>query len=274
MPELPEVEIVRLGLANKLKNQRIQKAIFRCNQLRYPIDNKWKKFLKTEQIIDLSRRAKYLLFHFERGGVICHLGMSGSLCLVEKNYHYHKHDHIDLHFDSGQRLIYNDPRRFGLFVASNAVLTQHPLLQHLGPEPLGKDFNSNYLADSLKTKKTCIKQAIMDNAIVVGVGNIYASESLFRASISPLQSSHTLSFHQCHALVTAIKITLKKAIAAGGSSLKDFVNSDGKPGYFQQQLFVYNRTEQACHWCQTPIAKKVLAGRSTFYCPSCQGELD
>jgi formamidopyrimidine-DNA glycosylase len=270
MPELPEVETVRLGLVDKLTNRRISKIIFHCNQLRYPIDNQWKKMLAGQQIVQLSRRGKYLLFHFKQGGCIWHLGMSGSLCLVNRNYRRIKHDHIDIHFDNGKRLIYNDPRRFGLFLVSNKTPEQHSLLQHLGPEPLTDHFNHHYLAHALKGKKSCIKQAIMDNRVVVGVGNIYASESLFRANISPLQAAYQLSDKQCKALVEAVKITLEKAINAGGSSLKDFVNSEGKPGYFQQQLFVYNRTEEACYWCESPIVKVTLSGRSTFYCPSCQ----
>ncbi len=268
MPELPEVETIRRGLAPHIENRMLTAATVRCPRLRYPVDRQLKKHVEGKKIIQVSRRSKYLQFHFDQGGLLCHLGMSGSLHVVTAKTPVKKHDHIDLHFRHCI-LRYNDPRRFGLLLVVDDF-DDHPLLNHLGPEPLQREFSTKYFYNRLQNQKRPIKIAIMAAENVVGVGNIYANEVLFQTGIHPLTKTNQLNQQQVAQLLQAIKKTLRRAIKAGGSSLKDFVNTAGKPGYFQQQLAVYGRDGQPCVRCQTAIELIRLGQRSTFFCPTCQ----
>lgn len=269
MPELPEVETIKNGLAPKLIGRIIQSVHFRTKQLRYPLDQTWAQSLVGQRIDDVSRRAKYLLANIGKGGIIWHLGMSGSLRLNAPTSHYRHHDHVAITFDDNQQLIFNDPRRFGLFAVTDDI-AEYSLLKQLGQEPLAHDFTGTYLHQAAKRRRLAIKTFLMTNAIVVGVGNIYASEALFHAKLSPLLPANALSIDQCCKLVSKIKTTLRCAISAGGTSLHDFVHIDGSLGYFQKQLFVYGREGQPCRLCQTPITATTCNQRSTFYCPTCQ----
>lgn len=269
MPELPEVETCKRGLAQHLPGLRITSVIVRQPKLRYPVTTQLRKQLLGSQFTRISRRAKYLLLHTDKGDVIVHLGMSGSLHLLSQAQKIGPHDHIDIQLADGRLLRYNDPRRFGAWLwCTNAL--EHPLLSRLGPEPFDVEFNAAYLFTRLQNRRVAIKVALMNSAIVVGVGNIYASEALFRAEILPLRTAHGLSLQDCTALVDAVKAVLQQAIDAGGTTLKDFVDSSGKPGYFQQKLQVYGRKNVPCTHCQTAITAVVLGGRSTFYCLRCQ----
>ncbi|MCF6764797.1 bifunctional DNA-formamidopyrimidine glycosylase/DNA-(apurinic or apyrimidinic site) lyase [Thiotrichales bacterium 19S3-7] len=268
MPELPEVETVRCGLAPSLEGSIIKKIYIHHPKLRYPIPQL--NHLVGQKIQKIQRRSKYLIFEFASGNLLAHLGMSGIFRLYDLPAPEKlKHDHIEFYFDTFV-LRYHDPRRFGAILWSNKPFDQHQLIQSLGPEPLSTNFNSNYLQSTLKTTKKAIKLAIMDSHIVCGVGNIYASEALFDASIHPLTPANKLTLIQCQSLVNSIKYILSSAIKQGGTTLKDFKNSNGKPGYFAQQLAVYAQDKKPCTNCQTPIAKIILGQRSTFYCTECQ----
>jgi len=269
MPELPEVETTRRGLL-PLLGQTVQSATVRNGALRWPVPENLSHVLGGQRLLELQRRAKYILARFDRGSLLLHLGMSGRLCLLAKAELPGKHDHVDILFDSGAVLRLRDPRRFGavLWVAGDPL--QHPLLKELGPEPLEVDFDGAYLYRETRSRSAPIKNVIMDAHLVVGVGNIYASESLFRAGISPKTAANKLSRPRCERLVQEIKSTLQEALQAGGSSLRDFFGADGNPGYFQQQYFVYGRTGQPCRVCGTPIKTMRQGQRSTFYCSLCQ----
>ena len=211
-----------------------------------------------------------MLIHFNTGDLIIHLGMSGSLRIFHSPIpSASKHDHVDIIFEDGTALRYHDPRRFGA-ILWNDLNQQHTLLSQLGPEPLSDDFNGDYLYDCLKTQKRPIKTALMDNSVVVGVGNIYTNESLFHAKVRPTRPANRLTKKECVRLVECVKDVLEKSIALGGSTLKDFVDSDGKSGYFQQTYFVYGRDGQPCKICQTPIQKTTIGQRGTFFCKKCQ----
>lgn len=268
MPELPEVEITMRGIAG-LVGQTVQSVTIRHPQLRWPIPADLPTSLPKLTLRSLERRAKYILANFDTGSLILHLGMSGRICLLPQFEAAQKHDHFDIQFSNGQVLRLRDPRRFGAILWSTHP-SQHPLISSLGPEPLDEGFNSDYLHDNLRTRSAAIKTTIMDSHLVVGVGNIYASESLFRAGINPNNHANKVSKPRCARLVQEIKATLGDAIMAGGSSLRDFFGADGNPGYFQQAYFVYGRTGQPCKICQTPIKQIKQGQRSTFYCPSCQ----
>ncbi|QLG88908.1 bifunctional DNA-formamidopyrimidine glycosylase/DNA-(apurinic or apyrimidinic site) lyase [Chitinibacter bivalviorum] len=270
MPELPEVETTRRGIETHLINATIKEIIVRNPRLRWPIPVDLSELAANQVILSIRRRAKYLLIELANGTILIHLGMSGSLRVLTEAYPAEKHDHVDLVLSNGTRLRYRDPRRFGawLWLTGNPLL--HPHLASLGPEPLGEQFSPAYLASKLVNKHTAIKQLIMDNHIVVGVGNIYASESLFRARIDPQRSGHSLDSSDISNLVEQIKLTLSEAIAAGGSTLRDYVDSDGKAGYFMINSYVYGRTGQACRICSTPINTIRQGQRATFYCPQCQ----
>lgn len=268
MPELPEVETSRLGILPHLKNQKIQDIIIRQPKLRWPIPTEI--FLaKGQKILDVKRRAKYLLLQLEDGWIVIHLGMSGSLRILLEPQVEDKHDHVDLLLNNGVTLRYTDPRRFGAWLWT-PFLEWLPQLKSLGPEPLTDEFNVDYLSRQIKERKVPIKTLIMDNHIVVGVGNIYASESLFMAKILPSRLGNTLKKKEIKLLVEAIKQVLTRSIEQGGTTLKNFLQSDGKPGYFVQQLQVYGREGLGCFICQTPIQAKKIAQRNTFYCPHCQ----
>lgn len=273
MPELPEVEVTRLGLL-PVQGARIREVTIRHHGLRWPIPAELPQLLQGQHVRQLTRRAKYILMEVgdttRTGTLLLHLGMSGRLCLLERYFPHEKHDHVDIAFEDGRVIRLRDPRRFGAVLWLDQAPLQHPLLNSLGPEPLEDAFDANYLYQQLRSRNTAIKLAIMDAHLVVGVGNIYASESLFRARIHPETPARQLTLQQCQCLVAEIKATLHEALEAGGSSLRDFFGADGNPGYFQQTYFVYGRTGQACHICGQPILNIRLGQRSTFYCPSCQ----
>lgn len=274
MPELPEVETTIRGLNLVIPQQHIKKMTIFDDRLRWPVEHSIIDEVNNSEIGIVTRRSKYILIPLYRkqqlhGRLMIHLGMSGRLQVVAPSIPREKHSHLDWLLSSGHTLRFTDPRRFGSvhWLIGDA---SHRLLSQLGPEPLTRDFNAQYLHTISRGRQQTIKVFIMNARIVVGVGNIYASESLFRASIHPLQKAAKLSLEQCQSLVQQIKFTLKKAIKAGGTTLKDFQNSDGKPGYFQQQLNVYGRDGQKCRSCSTNIETIKLGQRATFYCPSCQ----
>lgn len=275
MPELPEVETTRLGLLS-LQGHSVVKVNIRNGSLRWPIPADLPNILNDKTLQKLTRRAKYILAHFEHGVLLLHLGMSGRICLLAPDdssiLHPEKHDHFDLVFSDGQVLRLRDPRRFGAVLWAGEAYEQHPLLSMLGPEPLESGFTGQYLYQHLRTRAAAIKTVVMDSHLVVGVGNIYASESLFRARLHPEMPAKCLTQAQCDRLVLEIKNTLNEALKAGGSSLRDFFGADGNPGYFQQQYFVYGRTGQPCRECGAPIMTIRQGQRSTFYCGHCQPE--
>lgn len=275
MPELPEVETVRAGLTDVVVGQTIASVTIYQSNLRYEVPENLSQMLAQKQVISLERRAKYLLMHVTTGTVIIHLGMSGRICWQSSVQPVQKHDHVDFLFNNSGCLRFHDPRRFGhiLWHEGHDPL-QHPLLNSLGPEPLSIDFNADYLFALSRNKKRPIKTFMMDNRIVVGVGNIYANESLFQAGINPQRLSGELTHDDYKKLVVVIKEVLEKAIKAGGTTLQDFVNGHGSPGYFQQQLFVYDRQGQPCLHCGTTLVKQRIGQRSAFFCPQCQPVTD
>lgn len=268
MPELPEVETSRLGITPHLQGEVIQSIIVRVEKLRWPVPHELQQ-LVGQRIQSIRRRAKYLLIDTPLGSAIIHLGMSGSLRVLDEHTPLMKHDHVDLVLESGKTLRYNDPRKFGSWLYSGVGVT-HSVLAKLGPEPLTDAFHAVYFADKAKNKKTVVKQFIMNNAVVVGVGNIYASESLFQARIHPKTPVGVLSVLQIEVLVTEIKKVLETAIQQGGTTLKDFNQVDGKPGYFAQELHVYGRAGKACLLCQSVIKEEKIGQRNTFWCEECQ----
>ena len=270
MPELPEVETTCRGIAPHIEKQAISNVIVRNRNLRWPIPTGLKKKLQGSVIQSVQRRGKYLLITTPVGTLIIHLGMSGSLRIIETGEKPEKHDHFELQLGNGKALRLRDPRRFGCVLFTTEDPLQHSLLKTLGPEPLSRTFNSELLFTKSRKRKTSIKQFIMDSKIVVGVGNIYASESLYLAGIRPTRRAGSISRSEAAALVKAIKQILKQAIKQGGTTLKDFTNSSGKPGYFQQKLKVYDRGGEACGKCNKPIRQITLGQRSTFYCSNCQ----
>lgn len=269
MPELPEVETTRRGLL-PLLGQAVESVIVRQPSLRWPVPQHLAQTLPGQRLLALTRRAKYLLADFGRGTLLLHLGMSGRLCLLEKDEPPGKHDHFDLHFADGRVLRLRDPRRFGAVLWLEGDALEHALLNRLGPEPLEEAFDGAWLYRQTRTRTAAIKNVIMDSHVVVGVGNIYASESLFRAGLDPRKPASKMTRRDCERLVTEIKATLQDALQAGGSSLRDFFGADGNPGYFQQSYFVYGRTNQPCRVCAGTISTVRLGQRSTFYCASCQ----
>ena len=269
MPELPEVETTRLGLL-PLLGKVVQSVEIRYPTLRWPIPKHLTQTLPNQTLHRLTRRAKYILCTFETGTLLLHLGMSGRIQLLDRNYPPEKHDHFDIQFSDAQVLRLRDPRRFGAVLWLDNHNQNHSLLNQLGPEPLEASFNANDLHHTFKNKTLAVKNAVMDGHVVVGVGNIYASESLFRARIHPETPAKNLSLKQCERLVTEIKNTLQDALNAGGSSLRDFFGTDGNPGYFQQEYFVYGRTGEPCKVCAKPIQCIRLGQRSTFFCAHCQ----
>ena len=274
MPELPEVETTRIGLL-PLINSQVDKVIIRNPSMRWPIPSHLHQTLTGSTLIELTRRAKYILAKFQlvnsqHGTLLLHLGMSGRIQLLEVEEAPQKHDHFDIHFKTGKILRLRDPRRFGAVLWAGEQPEVHGLLKLLGPEPLDDAFTGKYLQHNIRTRSMAIKNVIMDSHLVVGVGNIYASESLFRARIDPQTPANKLSLLRCERLVTEIRTTLQDALSAGGSSLRDFFGTDGNPGYFQQEYFVYARTGKACKVCGKAIQTVRLGQRSTFYCKVCQ----
>ncbi len=270
MPELPEVETTRRGIAPHIKGKKVSDVIVRHHQLRWPIPRGLKKTLVGHTIHSVSRRAKYLLLGFDHGTLILHLGMSGSLRIIKANSPAEKHDHLDIAFANSKTLRLTDPRRFGAVLWTRDHPEEHELLAHLGPEPLSEAFDNEHLYQLSRKRKSSIKQFIMNGKVVVGVGNIYASESLFLAGISPKSVAGKVSKARMEKLTAAIKQVLAAAIEQGGTTLRDFVGGDGKPGYFAQQLNVYGREGEPCRVCGKGIKQIVQGQRSTFYCPHCQ----
>ncbi len=270
MPELPEVETTRRGLIAALIGTRIDHAVVRERRMRQPISRELPKCVAGLTIRALTRRAKYLLIGCGTGTLIVHLGMSGRLWLVDRDTPPEKHDHFDLVLANGKTVRLRDPRRFGLVLWRTGDVMQHALLSSLGPEPLSADFNGATLYNAIRQRSAAIKLVIMDSHVVVGVGNIYASEALFRAGISPRIAARRLTRARCDALADAIRETLGAAITAGGSSIRDYVGSDGMAGNFQSNFSVYDRAGEPCHRCAAPIRRLQQGQRSTFYCPGCQ----
>jgi len=270
MPELPEVETTRRGIAPHIEGQQVSQVIVRQGKLRWPVSPEVSTLLPSLRIQQVRRRAKYLLLDTNKGTLIIHLGMSGSLRITDASTEPEKHEHIDIIFTNNTCMRYKDPRRFGSFLWSSSPVEKHKLIQLLGPEPLSDLFNIGDFYPKIQLKKAPIKSVIMDGHIVVGVGNIYASEALFKSGIHPKRAANNISKKRLINLVSAIKDILALAIEQGGTTLKDFVNSSGNPGYFQQKLSVYGRANKPCLVCDTPIKQVVIAQRSTFYCPQCQ----
>lgn len=272
MPELPEVETVCTGLNALIKpGTRITNVVVRQRQLRYPIPTRLSAMLHQQPIRGIQRRAKYLIWDCGSCSLINHLGMTGSWRQETMDTALRPHDHCLLQLANGQQLIYHDPRRFGMLSCVRGNPLQHRLLAALGPEPLDSDrFDAAYLYQRSRGRRCCIKQLIMDQAVVVGVGNIYASESLYRAGIAPRRPAGRISRQRLAALVTAIRTVLQEAINAGGSTISDFRQAGGSSGYFQHQFAVYERAGEACHRCQTAIKQAVIGQRSSYWCPQCQ----
>ncbi len=270
MPELPEVETTRRGIEPHLLSKRIKRVIIRQPKLRWPIPAQLTNSLLNQTVKTIGRRGKYLLIGFPNGTLIVHLGMSGSLRICNQNRPHEKHDHFELILDSGNSLRLKDPRRFGAVLWTEEATEKHPLLVNLGPEPFNPAFDGSFLHQKAQGKKVPVKTFIMDSKIVTGVGNIYASEALFLAGIHPKRAVGKISPKRLQRLADAIIEILQRAIEQGGTTLKDFVNESGKPGYFQQQLAVYGRSGEPCQKCTTPIKKITLGQRSTFYCSTCQ----
>jgi len=270
MPELPEVETTRRGVTPGLVGTTIERVTVRNPRLRWPLPPDLPERLAGQRVLGVTRRAKYLLVEFADGTLIVHLGMSGSLRFVPLGTPPEKHDHVDWQLSSGQLLRYRDPRRFGAVLWHIGPIELHPLLASLGPEPLSDAFDGEHLFRSVQGRTIAIKQAIMDNHLVVGVGNIYANEALFHAGIHPARAAGRLSRDECARLADTIKLVLARAIEAGGSTLRDFVGAGGEPGYFQQTYYVYARDDEPCRHCGTPIRQLRQGQRSSYYCPLCQ----
>lgn len=269
MPELPEVETTLRGIEPHTQGQRISRVVVRDPRLRWPVPDDIRK-AEGQRVTGLRRRAKYLLIDLEQGGLIIHLGMSGSLRVLSEPRTAEKHDHFDIELESGTCLRFNDPRRFGAFLWSDDSPDSHELLGKLGPEPLSDDFSAEYLYHRSRKRRVAVKNFIMNGQVVVGVGNIYASEALFMAGIHPQRAAGKIAAERYASLVDSIRDVLSRAIRQGGTTLRDFVNSNGAPGYFAQELLVYDRAGSDCFQCGATVRQKVIGQRSSYYCPSCQ----
>jgi formamidopyrimidine-DNA glycosylase len=270
MPELPEVETTRRGLAPLVVNQRIATAIVRNHALRLPVPRSLPRRIAGATIAALGRRGKYLLFDCGPGTLILHLGMSGRLWIVDRATPPEPHDHFDLVLASGTVVRLRDPRRFGLVIWGNGDPLRHALLAGIGPEPLDTAFSGEWLYRITRNRTAAIKLVLMDGHVVAGIGNIYANEALFRAGINPRQPARRIGLARCALLAEKVRETLELAIGAGGSSLRDYVGSDGMAGTFQSQFMVYDRAGEPCHRCRTPITGIRQGQRATYYCPRCQ----
>jgi len=270
MPELPEVETTCRGIAPYIEGQIVKRVIIRQPQLRWPVPETLNQVLAGLSIQSVTRRAKYLLLSTASGTVLLHLGMSGSLRVMSPGQTVGKHDHIDFIFTNETVLRFNDPRRFGAVLWTTEPATEHQLLKNLGPEPLLSGFNGELLYSLSRNRKIPVKSFIMDSHIVVGVGNIYANETLFMAGIQPTRQAGKISLARYQKLAECIRVVLQQAIQQGGTTLRDFVNEAGKPGYFQQQLRVYGRAELPCVGCSQPLTEIRIANRSTIFCGNCQ----
>ena len=270
MPELPEVETTRRGLEQVLRGRRIMSVLVRERRLRWPLPGSFEAAVEGRRVRRVMRRAKYLVIETDRGSLIAHLGMSGSLRVVDPSEPPRRHDHVDLVLSSGRCVRFNDPRRFGsLHFVDGSALT-HPLLRGIGPEPLGADFNGGYLYARTRRRRVAIKLLLMNSAIVAGVGNIYANEALFRAGVRPQRAAGRLSRAEAARIVAAIRRVLGAAIRVGGTTLRDYINAEGLPGYFRQKLYVYERATLPCRVCRAPIRQRAQGQRSTYWCSTCQ----
>jgi len=271
MPELPEVETTCRGISPHIIDKVISDVIVRHPQLRWPIPENLAELLIGHQFVNIQRRAKYLLLKTNTTEtVIIHLGMSGNLRIVDNNQPAKKHDHVDFVFNDGTILRYNDTRRFGAILSTSKPIDQHKLISQLGPEPLSADFTGKHLYTLASNKKVAVKTFIMNGNNVVGVGNIYASESLFMAGIHPTRQAGNISLERYEKLAESIKLILQQAIDQGGTTLRDFVNEQGKPGYFQQSLAVYGRKDEQCLKCKSNIQQIKIAQRASYFCTNCQ----
>lgn len=270
MPELPEVETTRRGLSPHARKRRIVALHVYEPRLRWPVARELPEVLAGRRIERVGRRAKYLLLSLESGTLLLHLGMSGNLRAVPAATPRLKHDHFDLVLDSGLALRFNDPRRFGSLHYTTDPVGDHPLLVKLAPEPFDKSFTAEYLWSITRRRRVAIKQLLMNSHLVVGVGNIYASEALFRAGIRPQRHAKSLTRAEAARLVRAVRTVLRAAIRVGGTTLRDYVGADGNAGYFRQKLFVYERAAEACRVCRTKVRHLNQGQRSSYYCPTCQ----
>ena len=269
MPELPEVETTLRGISPHILKRKVTAVTVRQPRLRWPIPENLAALMQHQTLLNISRRGKYLLLQFAQGSALIHLGMSGSLRIIKTIEPPMVHDHFDLVFGD-IALRYCDPRRFGCLLWLEGEPLEHSLLAHLGPEPLTDDFTAEYLFQRTRKRSQPIKQLIMDSKVVVGVGNIYANESLFMAGIKPIRKAASLTRKNCADLVRDIKFVLQRSINQGGTTLRDFVGGDGKPGYFQQKLLVYGRGGKACSNCEKPLKEIRMNDRTTVYCVNCQ----
>jgi formamidopyrimidine-DNA glycosylase len=270
VPELPEVETTRRGIEPHVAGRRIERLAVHDRRLRWPVDLAMVAAVAGTAIRRAGRRAKYLLLETDAGTLILHLGMSGSLRVLPVTTPRTTHDHVDIELDSGQTLRFNDPRRFGSLLFTAGDPAHHPLLKNLAPEPLEDEFDGEYLWRITRRRAVAIKQLIMNSRLVVGVGNIYASEALFRARVRPRRPARKLSRAECTKLARAIKATLAMAVKVGGTTLRDYVGVDGNPGYFRQKLYVYERAGKPCRVCGKPVKQFTQGGRSTYWCANCQ----
>ncbi len=270
MPELPEVETTRRGLAPHVVGATVTRVEVREARLRWPVPASLPENLVANRIEALERRAKYLLFRTKSGSAIVHLGMSGSLRLVRPGTAFRKHDHIEIVFDNDWCARFHDPRRFGSFLWTDDDPLKHPLLEPLGPEPLSGEFNADYLYGASRKRSVSVKNLLMNSLIVVGVGNIYANEALYRAGIHPRRAAGRISVARYGKLADETKKVLSEAIEDGGTTLRDFVSGDGEPGYFAQHLDVYGREDEPCRRCGKTIRATVIGQRTSYYCPGCQ----
>ena len=269
MPELPEVEVCRQGITPHISGTTIKDIVIRQRQLRWPIPEQIDHAL-NQPIVEVGRRSKYLIIKVPTGSILIHLGMSGTIRVIDKNLAAIKHDHVDIVLSNGKALRLNDPRRFGAVLWLEQDIDEQGILAKLGPEPLTDDFHGDYLYEKSRNKSVPVKTFIMNNPIVVGVGNIYANESLFLTGIRPTKKAGKLTKKQCHLLTDNIKQVLAAAIKQGGTTLKDFTQADGKPGYFAQSLYVYGRAGEKCLKCETILEEIRQSNRSSVFCPSCQ----
>ena len=270
MPELPEVETTRRGIEPHVVGRTVTRLIVRNPRLRWRVPAKLEKELAGQTIGSVTRRGKYLLLATAAGTVILHLGMSGSLRIVACSHPADKFDHVDIVLDSGDCLRLRDPRRFGALLWTRVDPLRHKLLKHLGPEPLGSDFSGEYLYKKLHGRKRNIRDCLLDSRLVAGIGNIYANEALFAAGLRPTRQAGKISRVRYGRLAAAIRETLQRALRAGGTTLRDFRNGRGEPGYFQLSLKVYGREAEPCRSCHSPIRARRLGQRTAFYCPTCQ----
>ncbi len=270
MPELPEVETTCRGIAPHLLGQKFQQVKIYQSRLRWAIPEEFAEIITGQTVHSVQRRAKYILIQLDKGYLILHLGMSGSVRIVPTNDPLKKHDHVSLQFSATHCLRYHDPRRFGCLLWATGDIAQHPLLSKLGIEPLHDEFTGEYLLQRAQKRQIAVKTFIMSQAVVVGVGNIYASEALFLAKIHPQRPANQVSAAEYEELVRHIRRVLRAAIEQGGTTLRDFTNSEGKAGYFQQTLQVYGRAGQPCVHCGQPIMQQVITQRSSFFCKQCQ----